>query len=292
MKLHVLLLGKLAYFLAGRGCFRHIPDELYLKCIFYLRTGKKIDFNCPKTFSEKINWLKIHDRNPYYTKLVDKYEVKQIVGEIIGESHIIPTYGVWNTFDEVDFNSLPKEFVLKCTHDSGSVVIIRDKDNVDKAELKKHFEECMSKRIYDYAREWAYRDVSPRIIAEKYMFDESGVELKDYKLFTFNGKAKIIQVDFNRFSGHKRLYYSREWEKLELSILIKSSDKVIQKPRRLEQMIKFAEEIAKNTKFLRVDFYVNGDEVFFGEATFYPGSGFEKIEPIEWDYKLGSWIEI
>lgn len=277
------------------GFFNSWNDEKYLKFNYRLLMGKKLDLNNPKTFNEKMQWLKLNDRNPLYTNLVDKYEVKKYISNVIGEEYIIPTLGVWNSFDEIDFNSLPSKFVLKVTHDSGGVFIVKDKMNIDKNKMEKKISELLKRNYYYLGREWPYKNIKPRIIIEKYMEDKTGEELKDYKFMVFNGKVKCILVctDRNSDNGLHINFYDSEWKlmPLERKTHPKSSKK-IDKPINLDLMIKLAELLAKDIPFIRVDFYEINKKVYFGELTFYPASGTEEFYPEEWDFKLGSMIEL
>lgn len=273
---------------------RCIPDTIYLKCMYRIVTGKKLDFRYPKTFNEKLQWLKLHDRNPKYTKMVDKYEVRQYIKETIGEEYLIPLVGgPWERFDDIDFSKLPKQFVLKCTHDSGSVVICRDKNNFDIESVRKKFNRALKGNFFYGGREWPYKNVKPRIIAEKYMVDESGIELKDYKIFNFHGKAKIIEVDYDRFVEHKRNLYTTQWKYLEVEIQYPTNPQYkIDKPRQLEKMIDLAETLSKGIPYVRTDFYLIDDKILFGEITFYHESGFGKFTPIEFEEQMGKWIRL
>lgn len=273
---------------------RCIPDTIYLKCMYRIVTGKKLDLRHPKTFNEKLQWLKLHDRKPEYTKMVDKYEVRQYIKETIGEEYLIPLVGgPWERFDDIDFSKLPKQFVLKCTHDSGSVVICRDKDNFDIEGVRKKFNKALKGNFFYGGREWPYKNVKPRIIAEKYMVDESGIELKDYKIFNFHGKAKIIEVDYDRFVEHKRNLYTTQWKYLEVEIQYPTNPQYkIDKPRQLEKMIDLAETLSKGIPYVRTDFYLIDDKILFGEITFYHESGFGTFVPKEWDEVFGNWINI
>jgi hypothetical protein len=189
-----------------------VPDTLQIKVKYFLVFGKKLNLQHPQTFNEKIQWLKLYDRKSEYTNMVDKYEAKRYVASIIGEEYIIPTLGVWDNFDDIDFDTLPEQFVLKATHFSGGVYICKDRESFDVKKIKKDMNKILKHNFFFSGREWPYKNIKPRIIAEKYMVDESGVELKDYKIQCFNGEPKIIQVDFDRFSErHKRNFYSIDW---------------------------------------------------------------------------------
>lgn len=272
----------------------YLPDTLYLKIIFRKKLGYPLCLRRPRTFNEKIQWLKLYDRRPKYRMLVDKYEVKKFVKDRIGEQYVIPTLGLWDRPSEIDFESLPGQFVLKCTHDSGSVVICRDKTQFKKEAAEEKLNRRLGRNYFWHGREWPYKNLPRKIIGEKYMTDESGTELKDYKVFTFSGKAQLIEVDFDRFTNHKCNYYTPQWEYLPIAIgYPPDPSKKIRKPAILERLLSLAEELAKTAgspAFLRVDMYVAGPKIYFGEFTFYPGNGFEKILPEEWDRKLGDLI--
>lgn len=270
-----------------------IPDKAYIKFLFKKHMGYKLDLKNPITFNEKLQWLKLYDRNPLYTTLVDKYLVKQYVADKIGKQYIIPTLGVWKQFDDIDFNSLPDSFVLKCTHDSGGIVIVKSKTEFDFNAAKNVLQNSLRKNFYYTGREWPYKGVKPRIIAEKYMVDESGTELKDYKVFNFNGEPKLIQVDFGRFSKHMRNLYSTEWDYIEGKIEYECDPNyIIDKPKALKQMLVLSKKLSSDFPHLRVDFYLIDEKVYFGELTLYHGSGFEKFTPESLGLELGSYIKL
>ena len=224
--------------------------------------------------------------------MVDKYEAKKYVANIIGEEHIIPILGVWNKFEEIEFDKLPNQFVLKCTHDSGGICIVKDKETINLKQIKDKIKKSLKRNYYYSGREWPYKNVKPRIIAEKYMEDESNYELKDYKIFCFNGYPRLIMVDSDRFTNHKRNVYDTNWEKVDISINFPNSDKVFNKPNHLNEMLELSEKLSKNIPFLRTDFYIINDKIYFGELTFFPGSGFQKINPEFFFFFLGKWIEL
>lgn len=272
----------------------HLPDKIYLKLLYKYKIGKKIDFNNPRTFNEKLQWLKIYDRNPNYTKMVDKYEAKKYVAQIIGEEYIIPTIGIYDKFEDINFKELPNKFVIKCTHDSGGLIICKDKNKLDIKKAKDKINECLKRNYFYCGREWPYKNVRPKIIIEKYMEDETKEDLKDYKFFCFNDKVKIFKIDFNRFNNHQANYYDRNGEFLDFGELVcpRDKNKKIKLPENLSKMIELAEILSKNISFLRVDFYEINDKVYFGELTFYPASGFGEFTPEEYDRILGDWLEL
>ena len=273
---------------AATGRLNWMPDKLYLSLMFRSKMGYWMNWKNPKTFNEKIQWLKVHDRNPLYTQLVDKYEVRKYIAKKIGEEYLIPLLGVWDNVEDIDFNKLPNQFVLKCTHDSGSVVICRDKAILDFNSLKKNLKNSLSTNYYYPSREWPYKNVKPRIIAEKYMEDPSG-ELRDFKFFCFNGAIKYIQVDYDRFKEHHRNIYNTQWEQQPFSIQYPSKkDFSIKIPQEINEMIKLSQVLSKEFPHIRVDLYNVSGRIFFGELTFYHGAGFEHFSPNIWDLKIGS----
>lgn len=274
---------------------RFYPDRLYLKMLFPLRTGYKLNLKNPQTFNEKLQWLKLNNRKPEMVKMVDKVDAKEYVANIIGEEYIIPTLGVYNSVDEIDFDKLPNQFVLKCTHDSGGIVICNDKSKLDIEAAKEKLRRGLKVNYYYQNREWPYKQVKPRIIAEQYMVDESGYELKDYKIHCFNGVARFILVCKDRYvkTGITEDFFSESWEHLNVKRpLLPNSNKNIPKPCCLEKMLSLSEKLSSSFPFLRVDFYETNNKIYFGELTFYPASGMTPFEPMEWDYKFGKLITL
>lgn len=275
--------------------YKILPDDVYLKKKFQKSFGYPINLERPQTFNEKLQWLKIYDRKPIYTTMVDKYAVKDYVASIMGEEHIIPTLGVWDRFDDIDFDSLPNQFVLKCTHDSGGLVICKDKSTLDKGAAKKKLNRSLRTNYYDRFREWPYKDVKPRIIAEKYMEDSLTSELRDYKFFCFNGVPKIILVCRDRFSelGLTEDFFDQDWNHLDVQrVQHPNSSERMERPEELDEMLELARILSKDIPFLRSDFYIIGGKVFFGELTFFPASGFEKFVPESFDKEMGDWITL
>ena len=282
-------------FFASRNMLNWMSDEAFLKRKFKLRMGYELDLDNPKTFNEKLQWLKLYDRNPLYTKLVDKYEVRKYIAEKIGEEYLIPLVGgPWNSPDEIDFDALPEQFVLKCTHDSGGVVICKDKSKLDipavKAKLNKH----LKRNYYWTNREWPYKDVKPRIIAEKYMEDESG-GLTDYKVFCFDGEPKLLLMVTDRGSDEitKRDFFDMDFNNLHFTNSAgPNSDKELKKPASFKEMLQVAAELSAGMTHLRVDMYEAEGKVYVGELTLYDGSGLLALDPPEWEGILGTWIRL
>ncbi len=296
--LHVLLheRGKIGLLLLPRvGGI--IPDKAYVKLYYRFSMGKKLNLNNSQTFTEKLQWLKLYDHNPLYTTLVDKYAVKPWVAERIGEQYIIPTLGVWNRFDEIEFEKLPNQFVLKTTHGGGSigVVICKDKSTFDKAEAKKKLERSMRISGYEKHREWPYKDVPRRIIAEQYLEPDPILnDLPDYKFFCFNGKPQYCQVVSGRNTKKSIDFFDKEWNHQPFREPKKFPNANIepQRPKYLDTMWQLATQLAENKPFVRIDFYEMADGVRFGEITFFPTSGLGIFEPEEYDALLGEMIEL
>ena len=276
------------------GIFRFIPDKFFLKIKYRIIIGKKLNLKNPQSFNEKLQWLKLYDRNPLYTKLVDKYEVRAFIAETIGEEYLIPLYGLYKSFEEINFDELPNQFVLKPTHTSGDVYICRDKSQIDFSKLKKLVNYWLKREYYWNHREWPYKNITPRIICEKFMIDDESSELMDYKFLSFNGDIKCLFICLNRNSpyGLNVDFYDMNWNLMPFERHYKCSGKKISKPKNFDKMVKFSEILSKNLTFIRVDFYEVNGKLYFGELTFYPGSGYEEFTPESYDYQLGSWMEL
>jgi hypothetical protein len=273
--------------------YRWLPDSLWLKIVYKAKHGRKLDLKRPKAYTEKLQWLKIHDHNPLYPTLVDKHAVKDYVSQKIGKQYVFPCYGVWNSFDEIDFSKLPNQFVLKCTHDSGGIVICKDKQSFDKDAARKVIEKALKLDFWEWSREWAYTDVPHRVLAEKYMVDESGEELKDYKFFCFNGEPRFIEVDFDRYVDHHRNIYDLNWNLLDCEIRYKSDrNRVIPCPQNLDEMLAIARTLSEGFPHVRIDLYNISGCAYFGEFTFYHGGGWEKFKPLKWDYVFGDCMKL
>ena len=272
-----------------------IPDRPYLELMYRLKVGKKLHLDNPLTFNEKIQWMKLYDRKPEYTVMVDKVKAKDYVASKIGEEYIIPTLGVWADPEDIDFDSLPDQFVLKCNHNSGSLVICKDKSKLDVKKAKRILGKGLRENYFKGFREWAYKDVPRRILAEKYMVDESGTELKDYKMFCFNGKVYCTYVCSDRMSldGLHITFYDREWNKLPIRRASHPVSKEgIERPTNYGKMIRLAEELTKDIPFVRCDFYDISGSLYFGELTLYPAGGFERFSPNDWDLRFGEMISL
>ncbi len=284
-------------FNAGRGKYDKLPDKEYLEKIFKACMGYALNLENPQTFNEKLQWLKLYNRNPAYTVMVDKYKVRDYIKETIGEEYLIPLLGVWDRADDIDFDALPNQFVLKCNHNSGlGMYICKDKSKLTQKEIKvirKNLTKGLQQDYYLTGREWPYKNVPRKIIAEKYMQNDAG-GLTDYKVHCFNGKPEIILVCKDRFteSGLTEDFFSVDWKHCDIRRPAHPNNaSEIEIPAKLEEMLNIARRFSERTPFLRVDFYNIGNEVYFSELTFFPASGFEKFIPTEWDYTFGSWLD-
>jgi hypothetical protein len=318
--------------MSNYGAFDKLDDREYLKKKYKASTKQTLNLENPQNFNEKIQWLKLYDRKPEYTMMVDKYKVRDYIAKTIGKEYLIPLLGVWDNPDEIDFDKLPDQFVLKCNHNSGGgMCICKDKSKLNIKKVKSNLRKGLKQNYYMLGREWPYKDVPRRIICEQYMTDESGIELKDYKIHNFNGIPKFIEVDFGRFAEHKRNksddlvdykfycfngkpeycqvisgrftdermdFYDMEWNHQEFTKLsttgkpFKNADYLISRPKTFELMKKSASILSVGCPFVRIDFYEVAGKMYFGEFTLYPASGFGVFEPDEWNYIIGEKIAL
>lgn len=286
--------NRIINYLLNKNLFWWLKDKTYLKLEYKIRLNKKLNLESPETFNEKMQWLKINNRKKEYSDMVDKYEVKKIVGNKIGKEYVIPTLGIYDSFEEINFNELPNQFVMKCTHDSGGIVICKDKNTFDINKAKSRMKKFLKRKYYYIHREWPYKNVKPRIIIEEYIENRDTEELRDYKLMCFNGKVKYTFVCTERFSGNglKVTFFDNNWKKMPFERHYPSSTLNIEKPRNYTKMIELAEKLSEDIPFVRIDFYETNSKIYFGEITFFPGSGLEEFNPEEWDYKLGKLIDL
>lgn len=286
---------KYCYFLSARFIGDNEQREInYLKRMFKHRVKEELDFDNPVSFNQKIQWLKLYNRNPEYTKLVDKYDFKLYVEDTLGSGLTFPTLGVWNDFDNIDFEQLPNQFVLKCTHDSGGLVICNNKEQFDFNAARKKIQHCLKRNYFINSREWLYKDVKPRIIAEPLMIDSSGEELRDYKFMCFGGVVRCIFTCTDRYSndGLKVTFFDTNWQRMPFERHYPADPKVVQKPDSFDEMLRISEKLSADIPFVRVDFYEINSRPYLGEMTFFPGGGMEEFTPREWDDTLGEWIKL
>ena len=284
---------------ANLGLYNWLPDKPYLIKRFEAEFGYKLDLDNVKTFNEKIQWLKLYDHNPNYICMVDKYRVREYVSNTIGDNYLVPLIGVWDSPDDINFNLLPNQFVLKCNHNSGlGMFICKDKSKLNINRVKADLKKGLSENYYIHGREWPYKDVPRKIICEAYITDENSNEidggLKDYKLMCFNGEVKCSFVCADRFTGNGLhiSFFDREWNELPFEREYPRIESLVNKPKNYELMVALAEKLSFGIPFVRIDFYEVDQRVLFGEMTFYPGGGYEKFSPSEWDLVLGDWIEL
>lgn len=283
---------KLLYFLAT-GLVDILPDNVYLKLLFYSRVGYKLNLKNPQSYNEKIQWLKLYDKHPEFTGLVDKVDVKTFVANRIGKEYLVPTIGVWNSLEDIDWESLPCQFVMKSTSDSGGVVVCKDKSSLD---IDSAIKKLKNAGLRDYTRlskEYPYHDVPHRYIAERYIEDESGFELKDYKFFCFDGEPRFLFVATGRQQHDTRFdFFDCEFNHLPVINGHPNADILPVKPKNFEEMLRVARDLSQGMTHVRVDLYNVNGKIYFGELTFFHWSGLVPFEPIEWDYKFGQYLHL
>ena len=278
--------------LGHREFLNWIDDKTYLKIAYRICMKKKLNLDNPKTFNEKLQWLKLYDRKSIYSEFVDKYEVRKHIASIIGEEYLIPCLGVWDSFDEIDFEQLPNQFVIKCTHDSGGILICRDKLELNKKMARKKIERCLRHNFFWGQREWPYKNISPRIIIEPYMEDTKTRELRDYKFFAFDGDVKALFIATERGSSKETKFdfFDADFNHLSFENGHPNAEVTPEKPLHFEKMKQLVVQLSKGFPQVRVDLYECNGRIFFGEMTFFHWSGFTPFEPEQWDYKFGEWI--
>ena len=270
-----------------------VNPEKYIFNVFKLRMGRELDLTNPTTFSDKLQWMKLYDHNPLYTKLVDKYEVKQYISEKIGAQYVIPTFGVWDNVEDIDFDSLPNQFVLKCTHDSGGLAICKDKKAFDVKKAKKKLKKSLKRNFFYMGFEWPYKNVKPRIIAEEYMEDAKTKELRDYKFFCFKGEVKALFIATERQKEGEDVkfdFFDADFNHLPFRQGHENATILPEKPICFEEMKTLAAKLSAELPQVRVDFYEVDGRVYFGEMTFFHHGGWTKFDPEEWDEIFGSWL--
>jgi len=289
------------YYLNSLGWLNNLSDRKWVELIWWSKTGKKLDLDNPRSFNEKIQWLMVYDHRPEYTKLVDKYLVRNYVEDTVGSKYLVPLLGVWDSPDEINFDLLPNQFVLKCNHNSGEgMCVCRTKEKIDIPTVKKKLRHALSKNYYYGGREWSYKNVHPRILCEQFIVDNdpnnTAGTLIDYKFYCFNGEPKFLYVGVDDISsgtkGDAKLsfvdldwktppFYRTDHEPIPVDV---------EKPERFDEMIKIAKDLSKGFPFVRVDLYWVNEKIYFSEMTFYPGAGYGFFSPEEWEKRLGDWI--
>ena len=289
--INVSLLGRLFPFWLRIA--RWIPsDRLYLKIFYRLAMGEALNLKNPKTYNQKIQWLKLYNTNPLYSKMVDKFQVRDIITEKLGSEYLIPLLDIWSCFEEIDFSKLPAQFVLKTTHDSGNVIVCKDKETFDFAKARKRLTKSLKTNYFYKSREYPYKYAVPRIIAEEYMYDVTQEELTDYKFFCFNGKPELLQITSSKGIKKYVNYYDIEFNPLDLATGSHTPNKELIKPANYSDMLKIAELLSKDIIHVRIDLYSINNRVYFGEYTFHNSGGIVNFSPPEWNERLGDMIEL
>lgn len=271
-----------------------VPDRLFLEYKYYKRMGINLNLKSPQRYTEKLQWLKLYDKNPKYVMMVDKAAVKDYVASVIGEEYVIPMYGVWDHFDDIDFENLPNSFVLKCTHDSGGIYIVKNKALMDKTKAKEVLEASLRRDYSISGREWPYKQAKRQILAEQYLEDIKDKQLRDYKFFAFDGKVPYMFIATDRFNESDTCFdfFDSDFNHLPIKNGHPNALLPPHKPVNYELMIDLASKLSKGIPHVRVDFYEANGKVYFGEMTFYHHSGFVPFEPDEWDYKFGEFLKL
>ena len=290
-------LGRVFRWLGKKRFLDFISDEIYLKISYFLLMGKCLNLYIPTTLNQKINWLKVNDRKNEYIDMVDKYNAKEYVANVIGSDYIIPTLGVWNNVDEIDFDRLPNKFVLKCTHDCGSTIVCKDKSKVSKGFVKNKLDKCLKRNYFWMGREWIYKNIEPRIIAEQYMEDTETKDLRDYKFYCFKDVVDCVLVCVGRESGNTKFYFfDKEWNLKRYNKRGKEAPDgfTLPKPENMDEMFEIAKKlsVASGAPFLRVDLYNVNGKIYFGELTFYPDCGMDRNRLPETDEYFGSLVDL
>lgn len=268
------------------------PDKVYISLLYRFKLGEKMNWKSPQTYNEKLQWLKLYNRNPLYTEMVDKVKAKEYVASIIGEEYIIPTLGVWNNPYEIDFNALPNRFVLKCNHNSGlGMYICKDKSQMDVVRVLKNLRKGLKQNYYMNHREWPYKSVKRKVFAEKYMEDD-GDALTDYKFFCFNGTPQFMYISKDASAYPTTDFFDMNWNHLTIRMKDPNAKLLPEEPVKFEEMKELAKKLSAGIPHVRIDFYVIDNQIYFGEFTFFHNAGYSKIEPKEWNYKIGKWLEL
>ena len=270
-------------------------DEKYLKFLYKLKTGKKLNLSNPTLLNEKMQWLKLNDRKDIYCQMVDKFEVKKIVSEKIGKDYIIPTFGVWENFEEIDFSKLPEKFIIKCTHDSGGNVICHSKLSFDIEKARKKINKAMKKNYFFIGREWPYKDVKPRIIVEQLLEDCEQTEIIDYKFFCFNGIPQVMYISkgMDNHDTAQMSFFDMNYNLLDLKRSdYKILEQIPEKPKNFDKMIEFSKLLSVNIPHVRCDWYEINGRLYFGELTFFTCSGYIPFEDEKWNKKMGNMLKL
>lgn len=266
------------------------PDTIYLRLVYFLHTNKILHLSDPKLFSEKMNWLKLYDRNNLYTVLADKYAVKEYVSNIIGEQYIVPNYGVYNSFDEIDLTELPDQFVIKTTHDSSGAYIVTSKDNINIGELSIKYNRLLNENYYYRYREWPYKNIKPRIIIDQYLKSNDSSKLLDYKFWCINGTPIYMYCTIKGGDIYEN-FYDMDFNPVNISHGFRRRIPELPKPVNFSLMKEFAAKLSNNIPFVRVDFFEVNEQLYFGEFTFYDWGGMNLLND-NWEKRIGELIKL
>ena len=277
--------------LSRRGAFRWMGDRAFLRLQYFLKRGKILRLNPPKTYGEKLQWLKLHDRNPEYCTMVDKIAARDFVAARVGEKYLIPEIARYDRVEDINWEKLPNRFVMKCAHGSSANILCRDKDLLDIEDAKQKLNGWMQRNWFWVSREWPYKDIPARILVETFLPSEEDVP-RDYKILCFDGEPKYIIVDFDRFTNHTRNYYDTDWNRLDMTNRHPNYLEPVERPHELDEMLDVARKLSQGVRHLRVDLYAVSGKVYFGELTFYHGYGMEEYSPESFEYEMGSLIRL
>ncbi len=275
--------------------FKHkkMDDRRYIEIRYKAIFKKNINLEPPVTFNEKMQWLKLYNKNPLHSAMADKYLVKNYVAEKIGDQYVAKLLGVWDRVDDIDFTELPDQFVLKTTHDCGGVVVCKNKAALNLKKTKRFLRRHMKREYFYHCREWPYKNIKPRIIAEEFLEDAANEVLPVYKILCFNGKPKIIQTIQNDKKPNETIdYFDTAWNVLDLRQNYPNSKTPLDRPKKLDEILEIAEKLAEGTSFIRIDLYSVNGEIYFSEFTFFSDAGFAPFHPEKWDKTLGDWINL
>ncbi len=279
------------YFMIIISPWKVIPIKWQLKVKYRCAIGKPLNLICPRSFNEKLSWIKLYDHNPLYSKLVDKYEVKNHVAKLIGEEYVVPCYGVWESYGDIDFSQLPSKFVLKATHDSSGIVICKDKSALDVKDARIIINKSLKTDYFLKGFEWPYKDVQRRVLADFYLEDNSRVELQDYKWWCFGGEPKVMYItNKGKFRQCEENFYDMDFLPLNINHGFPRTKPEYDKPALFEKMKELACVLSQGIPFVRIDFFVVNEKIYFGEYTFFDHAGLRPFVDNGWDEKLGSWI--
>ncbi len=281
--------------LAQRGFLDFLPDKLFLKMMYRARFSRKLNLKKPESYNECLQYLKIHDRNPRYIELVDKYAVRKHISTTVGEEYLAPMIGIYNNPDEIEWEKLPQQFILKCTHGTHCSIICKDKQSFDINSASDQLKKWLKHNYYYDAREWPYKNVKPRIMIEELITPEQGSELLDIKIMCFAGKPEFIVLHRNITNTediHTLNLFTPEWKPIDVEWDCARYTGTIDPPRKLDKILELAKKLSSGYPHMRVDFMINGDHIYFGELTLYPGAGFKPFLPAEFDVQIGKLVKL